>query len=142
MAGTIGARTAFAGLGVGIAGGAPDSKLLVARALSYSGTDADAIDAMHWMAGDTVPGVAVNPNIPVAVNMSFGCIRRLLRTRLSGEAVDALRAAAVVPVAAAGNTNQDVAIFAPANCRGVVAVAAGRYHWVQKRHSAITALAW
>ena len=123
VAGTIGARTAFAGLGVGIAGGAPDSKLLIARALSYSGTDADAIDAMHWMAGDTVPGVEVNPNIPVAINMSFGASGGSCGPAYQ-EAVDALRAAAVVPVAAAGNTNQDVAIFAPANCRGVVAVAA------------------
>lgn len=123
VAGTVGAITAFSGSGVGVAGGASASKLLIARALNFIGTDADAIDAMHWMAGDNVPGVAINPNIPAAVNMSFGASGGSCGPAYQA-AVDALRAAGVVPVAAAGNSNADVATFAPANCRGVIAVAA------------------
>ena len=96
---------------------------MMARALnSFSGTDADAIDAMHWLAGGSVPGVAINPNIPSVVNMSFGG-----QGACGGgyqEAVDALRAAGVVPVAAAGNNGQDASTFAPANCQGTLVVAA------------------
>lgn len=125
VAGTIAADTVFpaqSGNPVGVAGGAPASRILMARALNSIGNDADAIDAMHWMAGESVGTVGINQQVPVAVNMSFG----------SGgacgagyqEAVDALLAAGVLPVAAAGNDNGDVALAAPANCRGVVAVAA------------------
>lgn len=123
VAGTIAASTTFAGTGVGVAGGASASRIMMARALnSFSGTDADAIDAMHWLAGGSVPGVAINPNIPSVVNMSFGG-----QGACGGgyqEAVDALRAAGVVPVAAAGNNGQDASTFAPANCQGTLVVAA------------------
>ncbi len=122
VAGTIAAKTTFSGTGVGVAGGAPLSKVLIARALNSIGTDADAIDAMFWMAGNSVPGVATNPNVPSVVNMSFGG-----GGACGGgyqEAVDALRAAGVVPVTAAGNANSDASGFAPANCRGTISVAA------------------
>ena len=123
VAGTIAAETTFGdGLGVGVAGGAPSSKLLIARALNNFGSDADAIDAMLWLAGVPVAGVAINPNPVRIINMSFGgggaC------GGAYQEAFDALRARGVLPVVAAGNSAADVSSSAPANCRGALTVAA------------------
>ena len=125
VAGTIAAQTGFGGsiLGVGVAGGASSSKLLMARGLgTLNGSDADAIDAMLWLAGETVPGVAVNPNPVRVINMSFGG-----GGACGGgyqDAFDRLIARGVLPVVAAGNSSADVSSSAPANCRGALAVAA------------------
>ena len=126
VAGTIGAETTFGsaalGTGIGVAGGASSSKLLIARALNNLGTDADAIDAMLWLAGESVVGVPINPNPVRMINMSFGgggaC------GGAYQDAFDTLRARGVLPVVAAGNSAGDVTGSAPANCRGALAVAA------------------
>ena len=124
VAGTIAAQTAFGAeaSGVGVAGGAPSSKLLIARALNDVGSDADAIDAMLWLAGEPVIGVAINPNPVRMINMSFG------GSGACGgayqDAFDRLRERGVLPVVAAGNSSSDVSTSAPANCRGALAVAA------------------
>lgn len=124
VAGTIAAETTFgsAGPAIGVAGGASSSKLLIARALNTFGSDADAIDAMLWLAGEPVVGVATNPNPVRMINMSFG------GSGACGgayqEAFDTLRARGVLPVVAAGNSSADVSSSAPANCRGALAVAA------------------
>mgnify|MGYP000058202557 CR=1 FL=1 len=124
VAGTIAAQTGFADvMGVGVAGGASSSKLLMARGLgTMEGTDADAIDAMLWLAGETVAGVAVNPNPVRVINMSFGG-----NGACGGgyqDAFDRLLARGVLPVVAAGNGAANVSSSAPANCRGALAVAA------------------
>lgn len=125
VAGTVAAQTGFGGsvVGVGVAGGASSSKLLMARGLGNSlGTDADAIDAMLWLAGVTVAGVAVNPNPVRMINMSFGG-----GGACGGgyqEAFDTMITRGTLPVVAAGNDGVNVSGFAPANCRGALAVAA------------------
>lgn len=125
VAGTIAAQTSFpgGGAGVGVAGGAPESKVMMARGLgNVNGTDADAIDAMLWLAGESVAGIAVNPNPVRIINMSFGgggaC------GGAYQEAFDNLLARGVLPVVAAGNSATNVTSSAPANCRGALAVAA------------------
>lgn len=126
VAGTIAAQTGFPGggvAGVGVAGGASSSRLLMARALgTLYGNDADAIDAMLWLVGETVAGVAINPNPVRVINMSFGgggaC------GGAYQDAFDRLLARGVLPVVAAGNSGADVSSSAPANCRGAMAVAA------------------
>ena len=124
VAGTIAARTAFA---TGepaddVAGGAPASRLLIARGLAFTGLESDLIDAMLWLAGDPVPGVAINPHPVRAINMSFGGGGACGAYQA---AIDRLVALGIVPIAAAGNQfGADVANFAPANCRGVVSVVA------------------
>ena len=125
VAGTVAAQTSFSGdsVGTGVAGGASSSKLLMARGLgNLSGTDADAIDAMLWLAGEPVAGVAVNPNPVRMINMSFGG-----GGACGGgyqEAFDTMIARGTLPVVAAGNSSTNVSSSAPANCRGAVAVAA------------------
>lgn len=125
VAGTIAAQTSFSGgnASVGVAGGASSSTVLMARGLgNVNGTDADAIDAMLWLAGETVAGVAVNPNPVRMINMSFGG-----GGACGGgyqEAFDTLIARGVLPVVAAGNNASNVSSSAPANCRGALAVAA------------------
>ena len=77
---------------------------------------------MLWLGGETVVGVAVNPNPVRMINMSFGgggaC------GGAYQDAFDTLRAKGILPVVAAGNSSGDVADSAPANCRGALAVAA------------------
>lgn len=122
VSGTIAAQTSFGGIGYGVAGGAPQSKILMARVFRQFGDDADAIDAMLWLSGATVPGVAVNPNPTRVINMSFGgpggC------GAAYQDAIDTLVSRGVLAVTAAGNSSVDVTGFAPANCRGTLQVAA------------------
>lgn len=123
VAGTIAAETTFgSGPAIGVAGGASSSKLLSARALNAFGSDADAIDAMLWLAGEPVAGVAINPNPVRMINMSFGGAGAC--GGAYQDAFDTLRARGVLPVVAAGNSASDVSTSAPANCRGALAVAA------------------
>ena len=141
VAGTIAAQTSFDGgeTSIGVAGGASSSKILMARALGDQfGNDADAIDAMLWLAGETVAGVAVNPNPVRIINMSFGgggaC------GGAYQEAFDTLIARGVLPVVAAGNSSgADVSGSAPANCRGALAVAASNISGVLASFSNIGA---
>lgn len=122
--GTIAARTRFLGGGLepGVAGGAPESKVLMARGLDFSGEEADIIDAMLWLGGLPVPGVPLNPTPVRIINMSLGgggaCGAGY------ADAVEQLAAVGSVVVAAAGNFSSSVSNFAPANCSGVIAVAA------------------
>ncbi len=123
VAGTIAAATHFAGGGsLGVAGGVPDSKLLMARALDFSGDEADVIDAMLWLGGLPVPDIAINPNPVRVMNLSLGGAGAC--GAAYQDAVDRLKDVGAVVVAAAGNASSDVSTFAPASCVGVVAVAA------------------
>lgn len=122
VSGTIAAQTSFSGSSYGVAGGASQSKILMARVFRQFGDDADAIDAMLWLSGATVAGVAVNPNVTRVINMSFGgpggC------GAAYQDAIDTLVSRGVLAVTAAGNNAVDVSGFAPANCRGTLRVAA------------------
>jgi serine protease len=86
------------------------------------GFTSDIIDAMRWAAGLRVPGVPDNANPARVVNLSLGgdgpC------TRLEQDAIDEVNARGVTVVVAAGNGPGDVADQNPANCQGVITVAA------------------
>lgn len=120
VAGTIAAR---ADNGVGIAGVAPDAGLLPVRMLGCEvGEDWDLVAAIYWAAGLRVHGVPDNAHPADVINMS-----------LSGEgdcpvsvqnAIDAAVRAGSVVVVSAGNQSSPVARAFPANCDGVVSVAA------------------
>jgi serine protease len=82
---------------------------------------------MSWAAGLTVPGAPANANPVKVINLSLGgsvtstdwdpC------TQIEQTTINAVRAAGVVVVAAAGNDGQ-AHISSPGNCPGVIAVTA------------------
>lgn len=120
VAGTVAALTHN---GQGVAGTAFDARLVHVRVLGKGGGHAsDIADGMVWAAGGPVPGVPRNAHPARVLNLSLGgpgpC------GRATQAAVDSAIARGATVVVAAGNSNADVARFTPANCRGVVAVAA------------------
>ena len=109
--------------GTGIAGVNHGSRLLMARVLGKcGGYTSDIVDALRWAAGLQVDGVPDNAHPARVINLSLGgdgpC------SRLEQDAIDEVNARGAVVVAAAGNGSGDVADQNPANCRGVIAVAA------------------
>lgn len=100
------------------------SKILPVRALGKGGGYlSDIADAIRWAAGGAVPGVPQNAHPARVINLSLagqssGCPYSY-QTAISY----ALSQKAVV-VAGAGNEDNDVAQNAPANCPGVISVAA------------------
>jgi serine protease len=120
VAGTLGAASNNA---LGVTGVTWGAKILPVRVLGKcGGLSSDIDDAIRWAAGLSVPGVPANPNPARVINLSLGYAAPCT---LSSQAAvnDALAVGAVV-VAAAGNENMDVASSAPANCSGVISVAA------------------
>ncbi|WP_149203699.1 S8 family peptidase [Actinotalea subterranea] len=120
VAGTI---AAVAGNGAGVAGVAPAAKVVPLRVLgTCGGYTSDIADAMVWASGGTVTGVPANPNRARVLNLSLGGSGTCDTT--SQRAITTARANGAVVVVAAGNENRDVSQSSPANCSGVVAVAA------------------
>ena len=120
VAGIIAAST---NNGVGMAGVAPNARIVPVRALGRcGGTAEDVADAIRWSAGVPVAGVPNNPNPSRVLNLSLGGAGPCSSNEQS--AVDSALARGAVVVVAAGNDATLVSGFAPANCKGVVAVAA------------------
>jgi serine protease len=114
---------AVAGNQSGVAGVAPGAKVLPLRAMGRCGGYAsDVADAIVWASGGRVAGLPVNLSPAKVINLSLGGPGPCDRT--SQDAIDAARARGVVVVVAAGNANTDAASASPANCSGVIAVAA------------------
>ncbi len=111
--------------GLGMAGAAPDVRVLPVRVLGKCfGTDNDIISGMRWAAGLSVDGVPDNPNPAQVLNLSLGgggvC------SAAYQAAVDEIVARGVLVVAAAGNSVGGP-VNEPANCRGVLGVVALRH---------------
>jgi len=130
-AGLIGAATDNA---LGIASVGRQVMLLPVRVLGKcGGYDSDIIDAMRWAAGLAVSGMATNPHPARVLNLSLGSSGRC--SSAYQEVIDELIAAGVVVVAAAGNDG--LAVNAPANCTGVVAVAGVRHSGTKVGYSSL-----
>lgn len=122
VAGTIAAVT---NNGLGVAGVAPGARLLPLRVSGRcGGAYSDIIDAVVWGSGGTVPGLPANPHPATVLNISMGGQGNCGTTMTN--AVRAARGRGTLVVAGAGNLSIDVANFSPANCPGVIAVAAVR----------------
>jgi serine protease len=120
VAGTIAALTNNA---AGVAGVAFNAKVQPVRVLGKcGGSTADITDAIIWASGGTVAGAPANPTPARVINMSLGGGGACSRTEQA--AINSARSRGTVVVVAAGNEAQDVANASPANCAGVVAVAA------------------
>lgn len=120
VAGTISAVTNNS---AGVAGVAFGAKIVPVRALGKcGGYTSDIADSIVWSAGGSVPGVPANANPARVINMSLGGFGACDITTQS--AINTARGLGAVVVVAAGNESSDASSFNPANCNGVVTVAA------------------
>jgi serine protease len=120
VSGTIAART---NNGSGVAGVAYNARVLPVRVLGRcGGYTSDIADGLAWASGAAVPGVPTNPNPARVANLSLGgsgpCGTAMQN------AINTARTRGMVVVVAAGNERQNAANSSPANCTGVVVVAA------------------
>src|SRR5690606_18508578 len=106
----------------GIAGVAYGAKVVPIRVLGKcGGSVSDIVDAMEWASGGSVSGVPTNANPAEVISMSLGGGGACGSFQT---AVNHARSRGTVVIVAAGNENQNVANSSPANCSGVIAVAA------------------
>ncbi len=124
-AGLVGAATDNS---VGMAGSGRNTMVLPVRVLGKcGGSDSDIIAAMYWSAGIAIPGdtsTPANPHPAKVISMSLGKAGSCPASYT--DVFTALAAAKVTVVIAAGNTN-GLAVEAPANCSGALAVAGVRH---------------
>ena len=110
--------------GVGMAGVAPNARIIPIRALGRcGGIDEDVADSIRWAAGVPVAGVSPNANPVKIINLSLGSGGPCSKDMQS--AVDGAINRGAVVVVSAGNSAAKVDDHSPANCKGVIAVAAG-----------------
>ncbi len=120
VAGTIAAKTNNA---VGVAGVAFGAKIVPVRVLGKcGGYTSDIADAIVWSSGGAVTGVPANANVAKVINMSLGGGGACDATTQT--AINGARSRGTTVVVAAGNENQNASNSSPANCTGVVTVAA------------------
>lgn len=120
VAGTIAAKT---GNGLGVAGVAFNAKIVPVRVLGKcGGYTSDIADAIIWASGGAVSGVPANANPARVINMSLGGGGACGATTQS--AINSARSRGTVVIVAAGNENMNASNSNPANCAGVVTVAA------------------
>jgi serine protease len=120
VAGTVAART---NNGTGVAGVAYNAKVLPVRVLGKcGGYTSDIADAITWSSGGSVSGVPANANKARVLNLSLGGGGACDAT--TQNAINGARSRGAVVVVAAGNDAVNVSNASPANCSGVVAVAA------------------
>jgi serine protease len=120
VSGTIAAKT---NNGLGVAGIAYNAKVVPARALGRcGGYTSDIADAIVWASGGTVTGVPANANKARVLNLSLGGSGACDTT--TQNAINSARSRGAVVVVAAGNANTNASNTNPANCAGVITVAA------------------
>jgi serine protease len=108
----------------GMKGVAQNCSILPLRVLGLCrmGYATDVTDAIVWAAGGVVNEVPNNPNPAQIISLSLAG-QGLCPSYLQSAVTQARELGAVV-IAAVGNHNQNVSGFFPANCNGVVPVAA------------------
>ena len=120
VAGIIAAQ---ANNGEGIAGVAPNARIQPIRVLGRCGGFSDDIaDGIRWAAGGSVPGVPANTNPAKVLNLSLGGEGRC--DAYTQAAIDDALSRGASVVVSAGNSADDAQNYSPANCKGVITVAA------------------
>jgi serine protease len=120
VAGTIAAK---ANNGTGVAGVAYNAKIVPVRVLGKcGGYTSDIADGIIWASGGTVAGIAANSNKARVLNLSLGGGGACDATTQT--AINGARSRGAVIVVAAGNAGMEASSFTPANCAGVITVAA------------------
>lgn len=120
----MGTLSAATNNGMGGAGVANGATLYAVRVLGKCGGYlSDIADGILWSVGSTVSGLPFNISKPARVlNLSLGGSGACSATYAN--AIGTARSRGAVVVVAAGNDNVDVSQSQPANCPGVIAVAA------------------
>jgi serine protease len=120
VAGTVAARTNNS---LGVAGVAFNARVVPARVLGKcGGFTSDIADAIIWTSGGSVAGVPANANPAKVLNISLGGTGSCGAT--TQNAINSARSRGASVIVAAGNSNANSSNFTPANCTGVVTVAA------------------
>lgn len=120
VAGTVAALSNNA---TGVAGVAYGAKVLPVRVLGRcGGYTSDIADAIVWASGGSVAGVPANPHKARVLNLSLGGSGTCDYT--TQNAINSARSRGAVVVVAAGNSAINASGSSPANCQGVVTVAA------------------
>lgn len=120
VAGTVAAVT---NNGTGVAGVAYGAKVVPLRALGKcGGFTSDIADSIIWASGGSVAGTPTNANPADVINMSLGGGGSCSTT--TQNAINTARNNGATVVVAAGNSNTNASGFNPANCAGVISVAA------------------
>ncbi|HYD80509.1 MAG TPA: S8 family peptidase [Paucimonas sp.] len=120
VAGTI---AAVSNNSTGVAGVAFGAKVVPVRVLGKcGGYTSDIADAIIWASGGSVSGVPANANPAKVINLSLGGGGACDTT--TQNAINSARSRGAVVVVAAGNENQNASNSSPANCSGVITVAA------------------
>jgi serine protease len=121
---TAGIAAADGNNGIGVTGVAPDAKILPVRAVGACSTGqiSDVAAGIAWAVGAEVPGAPVNPHPASVVNLSLA-VEGVCPPVLQGAITEAVSRGVPV-VVAAGNQGIDASRTTPANCAGVISVAA------------------
>lgn len=120
VAGTIAAQANNGAGGVGVA---YNAKVVPIRVLGRcGGYTTDIADGIIWGAGGSVSGAPSNANPAQVLNLSLGGSGSCGNTTQS--AIDTARSLGTTVVVAAGNSNVNASNATPANCNGVITVAA------------------
>ncbi|MBY6186121.1 S8 family serine peptidase [Marinobacter hydrocarbonoclasticus] len=120
VAGTV---AAVGNNNAGVVGVAYDAKVVPVRVLGKcGGYTSDIADGIIWASGGNVSGVPTNANPADVINMSLGGSGSCSSTTQA--AINTARSNGATVVVAAGNSDADASGFNPANCSGVVTVAA------------------
>ena len=120
VAGTI---AAIANNNEGIAGVAPEAKIVPVRVLgACGGFDSDITDGIIWAAGGSVRGVPANQNPAQVINMSIGSEGTC--TTPYRQAIAQANKRGSLVVVAAGNNSFDASKSSPGNCEDVINVGA------------------
>lgn len=118
-----GTAAAITNNGVGIAGVAYNAWVQPVRVLgACGGTLADIADGITWASGGAVPSVPTNPTPARVLNLSLGGQSACGATYQN--AINGARSRNSVLIVAAGNDSIPASMATPANCSGVVTIAA------------------
>lgn len=103
---------------------APGSTLSIMRVLGQCGVgfSSDIADAIVWAAGGQINGLGANPYPATVISLSLAGKYKCPSYLQS--AVNQARSLGATVIAAAGNAAQNVSLYFPANCIGVIAVGA------------------
>jgi serine protease len=120
---TAGTIAAVGNNSLGVTGVAFNAKVVPVRVLGKcGGSSSDIADAIVWASGGNVSGVPANPNPAKVINMSLGGQAPCLQSYK--KAINSALGRGTSVVVSAGNSNANASQFTPANCAGVVTVAA------------------